>query len=527
MHTKRIIWSIGSVLFALCLLVTLALPALASESRPPSTLQDGQFQEADPADRVRAELEAKGYTVRKVGVSTSGDLAGVYMDMVAYEFDDTVRQQIVDGWYAISKVYTDPAIEVYLSGLVYQEQYLLCFFVAPADFQAWIAGTLSDQAFAGKYTMRILDLATGEWVEDKDFLHKNFGAPTGVQGAEAVGPLPKPVEGSSKPAFEDDFSDPTSGWESKTTTDYSYGYADGEYFCREEQDNYMVRGQYPGLEFGDFIYQAEGRQAEGDAENEYGLIFRYVDGDYYKFGVTGDGYYHLSLRQNGEWTAVVDWAESRLIKRGDQVNVLKVVCAGEDISLYINDEFIVTAQGQGPTEGLIGLFAGGWENMPTEARFDNLKVWTGSPGPEASPTPTTTVTAGTPVPTPTTQTGGTSFGPITFSTQVEKGTNKPSDPGTSFPASTSELHATWDYSGMKTSNTWSRKWYVDGKIAIDKTEAWNGGTDGRWDNYLFMNSGKTLPVGTYKLEIYIDGKLEQTATCTIGGTNGGSGALGF
>lgn len=515
MRTKRTTWTIASTLLALIMLAALAIPALASEGRPPNHVQDNiAFQEADPADKVRAELEGKGYKVLDVDLSDAGDLAGAIMEIASFQFDDTVRQQIVDGWYSLSKAYTDPGVQAYLTGLVYQNQYMLCFFVAPADFSAWIDGTLSDQAFAGKYLFKIMDLETGRWVEDKDFLHKNFGVPEGKQGVEAVGPLPKPVEGSTKPAFEDDFSDPNSGWEEKKGDNYSYGYMDGEYYCREEEDNYMIRSVYPDLDFDDFIYQAEGRQVEGDPENEYGLIFRFVDGDYYKFGITGDGYYRLSLRMNDQWSKVVDWEETTAVKRGDQTNVLKVVCADQDISLYLNDEHLATVQDDSLSKGQIGVFAGGWENMPTESRFDNVKVWTGSPGPEITPTTTTTTTIG--MPTPSVTTDGPSFGPISFSTKVEKGTNNPSDPGTSFPAGTKELHATWDYSGMSTSNQWTRKWYVDGQIAIDKTETWDGKADGRWDNYLFMNSGNPLPEGTYKLEIYIDGTLEQTATCTIG-----------
>jgi len=522
MSTKRTLWTLLTTLLALMMLAALAVPTLAGESRPPGVTQDRiMFQEADPADKVRKELEGKGYTVIEVGLDEADELAGVIMEMASFEFDETVRHQIVDGWYALSKNYTDPGIKVYLTGLAYQNRYLLAFMVAPADFKGWIDGKLSDSQFATRYIFKIWDTQTGRWVEDKDFLYKNFGVPMGKTGAAAVGPLPKPVEGSTKAAYEEDFSDPESGWEVEKGAGYSYGYVDGEYFCREEEKNYMVRGSYPQLEFDDFTYQAECRQVEGDPENEYGLIFRQSDKDYYKFGITGDGYYHLSLRKDGAWTKVVDWAESKAIKRGDQVNVLKVVCAGQDISLYINGEHVKTVQDNGLSKGVIGLFAGGWENVPTEARFDNVKVWTGGPGPEPTPTPTTTPTGGLIIgpkttPTLTAQPTGPRFGPITFSTKVEKGTNKPSDPGTAFPAGINELHATWDYSGMSASNKWTRKWYINGELIIDKTESWAGRDEGRWDNYLFMNSGNPLPEGTYKLEIYIDGKLQQTASCSIG-----------
>jgi len=381
MRTQRTARAVLAILLTLTTLAS-AIPAQAGESHPATNLPEPiAFQRANPADKVRAALTGKGYKVLKVGTNNDGNLAGVYMDMASSQLDEAARRQVVEGWYALSQAYTDPAIETYLSGLVYQERYLLCFFVARADLSAWIGGQMSDQTFAGKYIFKVMDLKTEQWVTDKDFIHKSFGVPAG----KTVGPLPKPAAGGTNLVLEDDFSDPHSGWGSHEDDTASAGYVDGEYFCRETAENYIYHAQYPDLELDDFTYQVECRQVEGDPENEYGLVFRCSGEDYYKFGVTGDGYYDLLLRKDGQWTKMVDWAKSTAVERGDQVNVLKVACTGETISLYVNDEHVQTVRDDSLSKGRIGLFVGGWENMPTEARFDNVKVWSGSGGPQPTP----------------------------------------------------------------------------------------------------------------------------------------------
>jgi hypothetical protein len=179
--------TILTAFLALTMLVMLAGPALAGASQPPFYLPTSiVLQASDPAAQVRAALEARGYTVRTVGASSDGTTAGVYMDMVSATFDDAVRQEVVAGWYEVSQAYTGSVFTTYLSGLVYQGQYVICFLVAPADFRAWIGSQMSGTEFDQKYVVKVLDLKTGQWVTDKDFLRKNFGVPGGSGGSSGA-----------------------------------------------------------------------------------------------------------------------------------------------------------------------------------------------------------------------------------------------------------------------------------------------------------------------------------------------------
>ncbi len=175
-----------AILFISLVWTVLAAPALAGPA----------YQAGDPAAQVRALLTNRGYTVRGVGLD--GAVAYAHMDMVSTQFDDAARRQAVYGWYALSQAYTDSRITTYLCGLVYQERYILCFFVAPADFVAWLNQRMTGQEFETKYVFKVYDRQTGQWVTDKDFIHKTFGIPTGGGGG-AAGPTATPRAGTAVP----------------------------------------------------------------------------------------------------------------------------------------------------------------------------------------------------------------------------------------------------------------------------------------------------------------------------------------
>ncbi|MBU1878708.1 MAG: hypothetical protein KJ734_07140, partial [Chloroflexi bacterium] len=202
MRTKRMTRAILSISLALTVFAASVAPALARPAPPPfrlPTLTAGQA--GDPAALVRAQLASQGYTVRGVGLEDA--VAYAHMDMASAQFDDDARRQAVYGWYALSQAYTDSRITTYLCGLVYQERYILCFFVAPADFVAWINQHLTGQEFEARYVFKIYDRQTGQWVTDKNFIQKNFGVPAGGGGSGGsggqTGPTATPQAGGTVP----------------------------------------------------------------------------------------------------------------------------------------------------------------------------------------------------------------------------------------------------------------------------------------------------------------------------------------
>ena len=118
-------------------------------------------------------------------------------------------------------------------------------------------------------------------------------------------------------------------------------------------------------------------------------------------------------------------------------------------------------------------------------------------------------------PNPQPSGGQASFGKIQFGTDFQNG--KPVNPGTAFPSGIKELDGVFDYAGMKTGTDWGFTWSINGKVAAGKATgtAWKDKASGTLALYI-ENNGKPLPDGSYKLTLYIGGKVVSEGTCTVG-----------
>jgi len=104
----------------------------------------------------------------------------------------------------------------------------------------------------------------------------------------------------------------------------------------------------------------------------YGLVYRAQDSaHYYAFGVGSDGYYGVLQVAGGEETSLVDWQQFPHVRRGRQVNRLRVTCAGATCRFYINDEYATTVEDDTWLAGDVGL----WTRGGKTAQFLYARVW--------------------------------------------------------------------------------------------------------------------------------------------------------
>lgn len=175
--------------------------------------------------------------------------------------------------------------------------------------------------------------------------------------------------------FEDDFSDPDSGWLEAADAEASQGYRDGKFFFEVEATDLLVWDNSGG-NFQDFVLEVEARQVSGDPENSYGVLIRYVDdGNFYRFDLTGDGYYAVSKLENEEWIILADWQTSAYIKPQGEVNLIKIVCQGPKMTFYTNSQELIGVEDSSFERGDVGLFAGTLTSPNVEVEFDNLEIW--------------------------------------------------------------------------------------------------------------------------------------------------------
>jgi hypothetical protein len=178
------------------------------------------------------------------------------------------------------------------------------------------------------------------------------------------------------PAYNDDFSNPASGWPIVNNTNYAMGYLNGEYRIKVKRANWMA---YLWDDFGasDFRVEVDARPAAHLAGG-VGLIFGRTENGYYLFEVS-DGSF-IVLRHDswsGTWTTLVDWTSSPAIRKGAETNHLKVIRSGTGISLYVNGQPVGGTTDSTHTGAGLGIAADAF-SANFDGRFDNFAVYTGA-----------------------------------------------------------------------------------------------------------------------------------------------------
>jgi len=177
--------------------------------------------------------------------------------------------------------------------------------------------------------------------------------------------------------WQDDFSDPGSGWEVSDLSVGSVKYENGVYLVTASGQSYMWGAA--NRSFGDGTIEVDATQVVGPANdnNGYGVICRVQsNGDGYYFRISGDGFYAIHKLVDGQSEPLMDWEASDVINQGNASNRISAVCNGSSLELTVNGELLAQVSDSTFTEGDVGLVAGSFEeNEATEIRFDNLVVY--------------------------------------------------------------------------------------------------------------------------------------------------------
>jgi hypothetical protein len=190
-------------------------------------------------------------------------------------------------------------------------------------------------------------------------------ATAAVQGGVAKGEL----------LYSDDFSDPGSGWDIRQGSDASTVYQNGKYHITVNEIDWVAWGN-PGHYFTDFVLEVDATQVSGTDDNDFGVLLRYVDVDnFYRFEISGDGYYSFDLMQDDEWITLIDWHDTPAIRQGNNTNTITVVCKGDRFTFYVNGQYLDEYRDGTFPSGDIGLLAGTIEEAPVHIAFDNISVW--------------------------------------------------------------------------------------------------------------------------------------------------------
>jgi hypothetical protein len=204
--------------------------------------------------------------------------------------------------------------------------------------------------------------------------------PVGTQ-AEQARALAEPILNAianRPPDYQDDFSDPKSGWPSGSTPGGDkWGYEDNAYFFSA---TYRPQGGCCGaaptraLAFSDFILEVDGQFISGERSSWY-VILRHTDNAQYGVGLSLDG--DLRMWKNVQGVHQ-DLGGTHLanFEKGEGVNHLVVIARGSQIAIYVNGKPAWFVYDESSSRGEMSLGVGNEADGTTlRVRFDNFRVW--------------------------------------------------------------------------------------------------------------------------------------------------------
>lgn len=195
------------------------------------------------------------------------------------------------------------------------------------------------------------------------------------------GPGGGATQGPPGVIFQDDFSNPNSGWDTHSGADLTTNYDDGRYLIAVEEPLVDVWAQ-PGLELTDVTIDVDASYAAGPINNEFGVMCRYTRGgdgkhSFYFFFVSTDGYYAMG-KVVKDVRAVLNPADGSFQPAGAVVqtlelpNHLSAVCQGSHFSLTVNGTLLGEFDDDELPRGDVGLLAGTFDEGGVRIHFDNF-----------------------------------------------------------------------------------------------------------------------------------------------------------
>lgn len=225
-------------------------------------------------------------------------------------------------------------------------------------------------------------------------------------------PLPAWVTGFVQPIlsaiadkplmYQDDFSDPNSGWGyGKRTGGWyrgEYGYQDGEYFiiadpaiAHSPDSNKVtcnIEGGYPSPTSTDFVIEIEGRVI-GDGNGVWSINFRKL-GQRLEGGGWDNFINYSVYRGVNRYITIVRNDNRNMTDLPDQLNIevspaqltdtdhLQIIAKGPKFAILLNGvpvTFAEDSNSQWFKQGILEMEICNFGEEPLRVQFDNLKIW--------------------------------------------------------------------------------------------------------------------------------------------------------
>lgn len=191
-------------------------------------------------------------------------------------------------------------------------------------------------------------------------------APLGTQTASANAPML---------LYEDDFTDPTSGWEVSSQGGLK-DYYQGTYHIKINDPN-IFSWSVIQQTYGDVSIQVEVAFTGAAEMAEMGLICRMQNNqDFYFFMLRSDGAFAVFKMYQGNeiFIGMEGYQFSDAIHTGLNTNEIGAECKGQELSLSANGTHLITVEDSSYQVGDVGVIAGAFDQTDVNVYFDNFSV---------------------------------------------------------------------------------------------------------------------------------------------------------
>jgi len=182
-----------------------------------------------------------------------------------------------------------------------------------------------------------------------------------------------PTLASDAVLFQDDFSNPKSGWDRASQGGNSTDYADGKYritLSTPQQDIWANPYQYFDQ---DIIIEVDIWQNPSTVQAAYGIICGYSDvNNYYALTIGSGGYVEIFRYQQGKRLTLYSAENQPGID--SEHNHLEALCASSALQLRVNGSVVAEVEAREFLYGDVGLITSSFDEAGMEILFDNFIV---------------------------------------------------------------------------------------------------------------------------------------------------------
>ena len=192
-------------------------------------------------------------------------------------------------------------------------------------------------------------------------------------------PIPVPVADINL-LYQDDFTNPATGWPEEKFDNYFIGYHEPEYYHIEiTSPNYKTTVFEPEKQsFGDATIEVKvltntGKTSE-TGDFSYGPVFRRSGDQYYAFTISPRTKKWFVLKSSPNALVILAEGDGPNINELNTVDSLRVDAQGADFSFHINDQLVGQVTDGEYVSGEVGFYVQTVDSAQTHIHFDELTI---------------------------------------------------------------------------------------------------------------------------------------------------------